>query len=41
MPKEDKIIWALVLATVVYFAAHVAWTLMQPWVVVAANALPK
>ena len=41
MPKEDKAILLFAAAALAYFGAHVAWALMQPWVVVVANALPK
>ena len=41
MLKEDKLILLFVAATLVYFGAHVAWALMEPWVAVAINVMPK
>ena len=41
MTKEDKWILLFVATALAYFAAHVAWALMKPWVTVAMSALPK
>ena len=39
MPKEDKTSLLFVLATIAYFAAHVAWALLGLWAVAFANRL--
>jgi hypothetical protein len=41
VPKEDKLILLFVAAALAYFSAHVAWALMEPWVTVAINVMPK
>lgn len=41
MTNEDKMILSLVLLALGYFGAHVAWALMQPWLISVASALPK
>ena len=39
MQKEDKLILGFVLVALGYFAAHVGWALMKPWIAIAANAM--
>jgi hypothetical protein len=39
LEKEDKVLLGFVLAALGYFAAHVAWALMKPWIIITTNAM--
>jgi hypothetical protein len=39
LEKEDKMILGFVLGVLGYFAAHVAWALMKPWISITGNAM--
>ncbi len=39
LEKEDKMILGFALAALGYFAAHVAWALMKPWIIITSNAM--
>lgn len=41
MTRGDKWILGLVVVTLGYFGAHVAWALMKSWVMVAMTTLQK